>query len=280
MNVEVFSSPIHSEKYQQIHDWILKQEGKRGVSLATPMNLSTQANTNQGGVAILVGEVNGEIQSIASVVDFMHTKDFEVGFCLNGSGNEFLGEVNQYLSSLDPQSITFVVDDGAVLEIETLENLGFTHEFSEAQLRCERLNLNQVVGEEFELQPYQIAFHDDYKKIIMESFGDDETSAEGLIQLSLTDSERTWYGIHVTGQLVGTINLIRSDEEAMVTALAIHPRFQGKGYGKWALSQATQLLFQEGFPAVLIDVEIENHKALSLYQQVGFVLESQYRFYQ
>lgn len=271
-----FTAPYTTELYDQLAVWVSKQQTERNINLEVPMNLSA----GDGSLDYIFIMFDGElIVSAAVVVDLLRTKDFEFGFAAKDeqTASDLLKKIHQQLHLDFPKSITAVIDERATLERNALLEWGANNEVCEAQLMVTQLSGKKPVLS-VELIEYQSTHHNEYRAILMESFGDDVGEAEATIQLSLTQPSRTLFGIHVSGEIVGTINLIRS-EDACITALAVHPVHQKKGIGRAALHEAVDILFQEGYRSVSLDVEAENIHALKLYEEVGFQIQSMFQFY-
>lgn len=275
-----FTPPFSVELYDQLEGWVSHQQQTRKINMEVPMNLSSLLEKDGYPESIYLLYEEETIVAAAVVGDILHTKDFEIG--LGGIDEKkvisLVKQVYQDLQLLFPPSITVVIDEQAIIERKALEDLGATIQMCEAQLTLTQLNAIKS-NHNMEILEYQPTHHHEYRNVLMESFGDDVDEAEAIIQLSLTQSSRTLYGILVNDEIVGTINLIRS-EQAFVTAFAIHPKHQKKGFGKAALHKAVELLMKEGYQSVSLDVEVENTHALKLYENVGFRIQNMFQFFE
>lgn len=275
-----FTPPFSVELYDQLEIWVSHQQQTRGINLEVPMNLSSVLKKDEYPEYIFLMYEGENLVAAAVVVDILKTKDFEIGLAANDEKKiiSLVKEIYQVLEPLVPNSITAVIDDQATLEKKALEDVGATIHVCEAQLTLTQLSKTKP-DHEMKLVEYSPPHHNDYRNVLMESFGDDVDEAEAIIQLSLTHSGRTLYGIHVKDEMVGTINLIRS-EQAFITAFAIHPKHQKKGLGKATLHKAVDMLMKEGYQSVSLDVEVENTHALKLYENVGFRIQNMFQFFQ
>ncbi|WP_066049389.1 GNAT family N-acetyltransferase [Robertmurraya korlensis] len=274
-----YTSPYTTELYDQLALWVSKQQTARNINLEVPMNLSSVLEMD-GSLDYIFIMYDGEgIVSAAVVADLLKTKDFEIGFSAKDEQTaiDLLKVIHEDLQLHFPNSITAVIDEIATLERDALLKLGANNEVCEAQLMITQLSGKKPVLPT-QLIQYHSTRHNEYRAVLMDSFGDDLEEAEAIIQLSLTQPSRTLYGIHVYDEIVGTINLIRS-EDAFITALAVHPAHQKKGIGRAALHEAVDILFQEGYRSVSLDVEVENTHALKLYEEVGFQIQFMFQFY-
>jgi ribosomal protein S18 acetylase RimI-like enzyme len=275
-----YTPPFSVELIEQLEGWVSQQQQTRGINLEVPMNLSSVLEKDSYPESIYLMYEEENLVAAAVVVDILQTRDFEIGLAARDKKMVHLlvKEIDQDLQKLVPNSVTVVIDDQAILEKKALEDHGATIQMCEAQLTLTQIN-TIISKHELELLEYQSARHQDYRNVLMESFGDDVEEAEAIIELSLTQASRTLYGILVKDEIVGTINLIRS-EQAFITAFAIHPKHQKKGFGRAALYQAVDRLLKEGYQSVSLDVEVENTHALKLYEAIGFRIQYMFQFYQ
>lgn len=58
--------------------------------------------------------------------------------------------------------------------------------------------------------------------------------------------------------------------EAHLQNIAIHPDFQGLGYGHWLLDQTVQRLRENSLHRLFLEVRASNQDAIKLYQRYGF----------
>ncbi|MBO9129303.1 GNAT family N-acetyltransferase [Bacillus sp. 165] len=271
--------PLNLEIQQKLTKWLVELQNTRNINVETIISVPFLANAGETQAYLLTAEQDGKWTAVAVVTDILQNGHIEVGFgCENAEAGSFLIEavLSQYLSH-KPKSISFVLDQKAVLEKELLLHTGAHYQMSEAQMKLENIALLSAV-DEIKLHAYQETDYYHVLSILMKSFGDTEEDAAAVIHLSLDDPKRTFYTIRASGVIVGTINLIRA-EQAMVTALAIHPEWQHQGIGSQALTKALRMLLEEGYTSVYLDVEIENEKALHVYERVGFQVLHVFDFY-
>ena len=59
-------------------------------------------------------------------------------------------------------------------------------------------------------------------------------------------------------------------DEIQITAIAVHPLFRRKGFGKLILSKLLNLAKEKNAKKATLEVDSKNHKALHLYKSLGF----------
>jgi len=85
------------------------------------------------------------------------------------------------------------------------------------------------------------------------------------------------YVYEETGNAIGMFKLVplqyRCSHIAYLGGFAVHPAFAGKGYGKKLLQEIIQLGKELGLLRIELSAATSNHKAISIYEKVGFVKE-------
>ena len=275
-----YSLPLQESIIETLSTWINDVQNARKINIEAMIDASFLSRANRNQAHLLIIHNKGNWLGVATVLDLFENGHFEVGFAITTDeiASVFLDAVLTFCQGRNAKSISFVIDQNAVLETEQIVRKGARFTICEVQMKLDNIQI-EPCNDQVELRVYTKSEHRLMREILMLSFGDSEEDAEAIIQLSLTDDTRTLYGIYYKGILVGTINLIRS-AEAYVTAFAVHPKYQGKGIGRHALANAVQNLLDEGYPYVLLDVEVENEHALNLYKRVGFQTMHMFCFYQ
>lgn len=79
--------------------------------------------------------------------------------------------------------------------------------------------------------------------------------------------------------MIGTITVSKEDQSTTLSGFAVHPSYQGKGYGKDILTSMIHTLITKGVSTIKLDVETKNNHALKLYTQCGFEMKTKYDYY-
>lgn len=143
-----------------------------------------------------------------------------------------------------------------------LETNNCHYSFSEHQMQWKKREL-EIDHPEVQLRP---ASEEDIPFLVLVdqmSFG----IAEPPNELS---EDKQAYVIEVQNEAIGKILLERSVEQSWIYGFAILPQYQGKGYGRAALTKIV-LTESQSNPNIFLDVETENNNALKLYEECGFV---------
>lgn len=108
------------------------------------------------------------------------------------------------------------------------------------------------------------------------------TAAEEEILLPEDEEKRgmTIYLAVKDGRVVGKVHLQRSAAIGAIYGLGILPEYRSRGYGRAVLREAVGKLKEENAPAILLQVDAKNEKALRLYQSCGFEESSVMEYYE
>lgn len=74
----------------------------------------------------------------------------------------------------------------------------------------------------------------------------------------------------VDGQLVATAMIGYDGHRGWVYYLAVHPEFQGRGYGRMLMAHAEALLIERGCPKINLLVRKTNEAVLAFYDRLGY----------
>ncbi len=71
-------------------------------------------------------------------------------------------------------------------------------------------------------------------------------------------------------KIIGYIIFWLIGNEAQINNVAIHPDYQGKGYGELAMRYVVEHLRESGAELVTLEVRTSNRPAIALYRKLGF----------
>lgn len=149
-----------------------------------------------------------------------------------------------------------------------LKSMDCTYQFSEYQMKW---NQTELLGQN-EVNLRTAAGKADMEAEIqldVQCFGISEEDAKEFFDQVRKEDDHSFYMIEAEGNTVGKIRVSHTNGEAWIYGFAIFPEYQGKGFGRKAL---TTIILQEaeaGFP-VFLEVEARNAHALKLYESCGF----------
>ncbi|PSL25082.1 acetyltransferase (GNAT) family protein [Planomicrobium soli] len=146
-----------------------------------------------------------------------------------------------------------------------LGSLGYTADFKEILLGAPALQDSELPsglsvipygGEQTELETVLVAAFDEDVVPVMKH--------------NIEEAERDIWLMKRDGRIIATATLIEEEDALWVTAFAVNPKEQGKGYGQTFLRWCRNRAFSEKKAQVLLDVETTND-AIRVYEKAGFL---------
>ena len=145
-----------------------------------------------------------------------------------------------------------------------LESLGYGIEFKEILMGAEPLD-ELKLPEGIAIRPYS-GEREKLESLLASAF---DEGIMPVISHNIDAPDRNIWLMEKGGILVAAATLIEEGADLWVTAFAVDPRHQGRGYGKAFLLWCRQHAFATGKDQILLDVETEN-EALHVYSKSGF----------
>jgi len=285
MNISVMtvSFPLDGETLKEVtllceeatvHDYRVYE-----TALGVPMAGSFETK----GFMVLAYEDDKDVLvGVASAIDLMGLHTYEWSLVVTptyrqkGIGTTLVETLQAGLQERGAEGQLAVVIDGSPFGHTFIENKGFIYSFSEATLetRAESVKLSKDV----EITPYA-GEQAELIAIYSEAFGDLPEESEELIAFNTSTNGRKLWLARKDGEVVGTVTTAQENEIQWVTALAVHPNCEGQGIGTAMLSFSKDYASKIGAKFVMLDVEIDNGKALSVYEKAGFMKAQQIDYY-
>ncbi|GIX56705.1 MULTISPECIES: GNAT family N-acetyltransferase [Bacillus cereus group] len=119
----------------------------------------------------------------------------------------------------------------------------------------------------------------DLIEISSKAFGDSVENTATWLQKMMDSSSHQVYSALIDEKVIGTITVSKEDQSTTLSGFAVHPSYQGKGYGKDILTSMIHTLITKGVSTIKLDVETKNNHALKLYTQCGFEMKAKYDYY-
>ena len=77
----------------------------------------------------------------------------------------------------------------------------------------------------------------------------------------------------VDDQLIGSVMAGYDGHRGWLNYLAIHPDYQGRGFGRKIVKEAEQRLRELGCPKINIQIRTQNAAAMIFYRKIGFITD-------
>lgn len=149
-----------------------------------------------------------------------------------------------------------------------LHQQGYEYNSSEATLQApsEKSEVSNLIHVRFFKE-------EDKNKLIQlmhDGFGDLPEETEELISLNTTTKGRSLYMVERNQEIVGTVSLVENETGIWITALTVDPIIRGQGIGSSILQWVKNYAYTSDQCKVLLEVEIDNNSAISVYKKAGF----------
>lgn len=285
MNISVMtvSFPLDGETLKEvkllceeatIHDYRVYE-----TIMSVPMASSFES---KGFMVLAYEDEQDLLVGSASAIDLMglHTYEWSLvvtpAYRQKGIGAALVEGIQAGLADRGAEGQLAVVIDGSPYGHAFIENKGYAYSFSEATLetKAEPVELQTDIS----IQPYA-GEQGELIAIYSEAFGDLPEESEELITFNTSTNGRKLWVAYRDGLVVGTVTTAQENEIQWVTALAVHPNCEGQGVGTALLSFSKDYASKVGAKFVMLDVEIDNKKALSVYEKAGFMKAQQIDYY-
>ncbi|PEK57601.1 GNAT family N-acetyltransferase [Bacillus wiedmannii] len=119
----------------------------------------------------------------------------------------------------------------------------------------------------------------DLIEISSKAFGDSAKNTATWLQKMINSPSYQVYCALIGEKVIGTITVSEQEQSTTLSGFAVHPSYQGKGYGKDILSYMVHTLITKGISTIELDVETKNNHALKLYTQCGFEMKKKHDYY-
>lgn len=285
MNISVItvSFPLDGETLEEVRVLCEEATTHDYRVYETIMNVPQSGSFESKGFMVLAYDDDQDrVVGAASAIDLMGLHTYEWSLVVApmyrqiGIGSALFEVLQAGLVERGSEGQLALVVDGAPFSQKFIERSGYTYSFSEATLEtkaepvdlCDDIQIEKYAGENEQLVA-----------IYSEAFGDLPEESEELIVFNTSEDERKLWVARKDGEVVGTVTTAAESDVQWVTALAVHPMHQGKGVGTALLSYSKDFASRCGAKYVMLDVEIENSKALSVYEKAGFMKAQQIDYY-
>lgn len=285
MNISVMtvSFPLDGETLKEVKFLCEEATVQDYRVYETIMNVPMASSFETKGFMVLAYEDDKDLLvGAASAIDLMglHTYEWSLvvtpAYRQKGIGTALVEGIQVGLEERGAEGQLAVIIDGSPYGHTFIENKGFTYSFSEATLetKAEAVTLQKDIN----IQPYD-GEQAELITIYSEAFGDLPEESEELIAFNTSKNGRKLWIAYRDGAVVGTVTTAKENEIQWVTALAVHPNCEGQGIGTALLSFSKDYASKVGAAFVMLDVEVDNKKALSVYEKAGFMKAQQIDYY-
>ncbi|TCL54033.1 acetyltransferase (GNAT) family protein [Hydrogenispora ethanolica] len=176
--------------------------------------------------------------------------------------------------SREVERLLLISERASAPGIRFAEASGGQYAFSEYRMRFDGRTVPDFPARGLRLRQATAADRPVLQQIDAVCFGLAEDDSGGLERCQAT------YLAEAEGRVVGKIGLLQEGEDAYIFGFGIRPEFRGQGYGREALSLTLRQALAGPVRSVILEVAVQNERALSLYQSCGFERITAYDYYE
>jgi ribosomal protein S18 acetylase RimI-like enzyme len=199
-----------------------------------------------------------------------------------GVGRALLAAAQEECRRRGSRSLLLVCEEASTSGRAFAEAVGAEYRCSEYQMELDRRAINR--------QPPHPSLHlertgaEDAATLVRltaASFGDSEEEVRPRIMGWLQQVDQRFYIGRLDGEPIGSLRvfLIPDDSRVFINTFGVIPQYRGRGYGRQILAATIEDLLDEQWKRIMIEVGVENPRALSVYRSCGFKEVITFRFY-
>ncbi len=179
-------------------------------------------------------------------------------------------------SDIKPDRILLICEHSKVPGTTFLKSLGAAYSCSEYKMKFEQSAIPDIVKQGIYLRKAESSDFDalvELDKISFESDDEDNTAVSADLYENTMVAE-------FKGEFIGKIGLSKENTEGYIFGFAVRPELRGMGYGREILSLALEKFLEDNLQTVILEVAVNNKKALNLYKDCGFNETTVYDYYE
>lgn len=275
------SFPVDVETASEINQLVKMTGLEDQVSYEQVLNLPAITDEAVKGFAV-VAYADEELVGVVTAIDMIGIHSYEWSGLVSphvrrsGIGKALLTVLNKNLEVRGAESELALLVKVAPHGKAFFEAERYEWNFSEAMLRADATSTKG--DNKVEIKPLSDE-HESLTQILMNAFGDTEEEVQVVVNFNESNPIRHIFVANVEGETVGTVTVVEEEDILWVTALATISDKQGQGIGSSMLDFVLAEAVNLGHQTVMLDVEIDNDRALSLYEKAGFSPVMQVDYY-
>lgn len=277
MNISLLTAsfPVDSLTYSEVLDLAVRVGEQEHTDYQNLLHLYASNQAVSTGFYILAYDDDSDrLIAAASAIDEIGFNTYEWSLLVDplyrqlGIGDAIYTAMQQALEARNAAGDLALVMASSPYGRTFIEQKAYGYSFSEATLEAQSQPEN--VDCDVTLRRYVAGDDEGLSAILGDAFGDTLEESQQLIQYNLQRDETTIWVAEQHGQVVGTVTTTHQQDVVWITAFAVAKALQGKGIGRQILLQIKTYAFEQGINTLMLDVEIENDKALAVYERAGF----------
>ena len=287
MNFSIITAsfPIDVETYNEIKNLCDDACTIDQYNYSILLNLPISQKSNIKGFFVLAyDDEKDELVGVASAVDQMGLNTYEWSILVApmyrqiGIDEALLKVLGDGLHQRGAEGELSLVIENDKYRRNFVEKYGYTYSFSEATFEAKPQLFDQ--NDRVYIRPYfEATDKERLIEIYCEAFGDLMEESQELITYNTTTDGRILWIALVDDKIAGTVTSVKEGDVQWITALAVHPDSQGQGIATALLNWVKDFALRNGERLVMLEVEIENERALAVYERAGFIKSMQVDYF-
>lgn len=287
MNFSIITAsfPVDMETYKEIQNLCDKAYKTDLYHYGSVLNLSLSQNYQVRGFFVLAyDDEEGELVGVASAVDQMGLNTYEWSILEDpmyrniGIDDALLKVLGDGLHQRGAEGELALVMNADKNRSQFVEKYGYHYSFSEATFETKPEYMKQE--DSISIRPYnEMKDQEVLIGIFCDAFGDLREESLELIHYNTQTEGRILWVAELEGEVVGTVTTSKEGDRQWITALAVLPEKQGFGIGTTLLNWVKDYTMRNGEKLVMLEVEVENERALKVYEKAGFLKSMQVDYY-
>lgn len=281
ISIMTVSFPVDVETASEISQLVKTTGFEDGISYEQVLNLPAITDEAVKGFTVIAYD-DEELIGVVSAIDMIGIHSYEWSglvlprFRRRGIGKALLTTLHKNLEARGAESELALTVKDAPYGKAFFEEENYEWNFSEATLTASATN--EIGDSKVVIKPLTDE-HKSLTNILMNAFGDTEEEVQVIVNFNESNPTRHIFVAIEDGETVGTVTAVEEGDILWATALATISEKQGQGIGSSVLQFVLAEADKRGYETVMLDVEIDNDRALSLYKRVGFSPVMQVDFY-
>jgi len=267
------SYPLDELTIQELKGLIQNANTVKNQDIALLMNADSWKNYESQGLVVLAYNEHDQLLGALSAVDLFGLNTYEWSVVVHSNyRRQGIGAalVQDFIHALVERGATgdmglsFNDDAGH----QFLHQLGYEYNSSEATLQATAESCE--LSKDILVRPFIEQDRDILVALMHDGFGDISEETDELITFNTTTPGRMLNMVELNQQVVATVSIVENEAGVWVTAFTVQQSLRDQGIGSAVLQWAKNYANQKQQQKVLLDVEIDNTNALSVYQKAGF----------
>ncbi|MED2752378.1 GNAT family N-acetyltransferase [Bacillus thuringiensis] len=194
-------------------------------------------------------------------------------------GTTLLQTAMKEIQNRETDEALLIINGDSISGNEFIKHMKLPYLYSEYSMEFKINEIQKTTDNNIQLTLASSESLLDLIEISSKAFGDSVDNTATWLQKMMTSPSHKVYSALINEKAIGTITVTEQEQSTTLSGFAVHPSYQGKGYGKDILNYMVHTLITEGTSTIELDVETKNNHALKLYTQCGFKIKTKHDYY-